>query len=71
MAKNMGKVVVIEHRCKGCQLCIPVCPKGLLALSDRLNSAGYQVISFNGEKECSGCTLCAQVCPDVALEVYR
>ncbi len=67
----MGKVIIIEKRCKGCQLCIPVCPQGLLSLGQKLNAAGYQIVSFQGESECNGCTLCAQICPDVALEVYR
>jgi 2-oxoglutarate ferredoxin oxidoreductase subunit delta len=67
----MGKVVVIEQRCKGCQLCIPVCPKELLTLSDKFNSAGYHTVSFTSDEGCSGCALCALVCPDVALEVYR
>ena len=67
----MGKVVVNENRCKGCELCIDTCPHGLLSLGQRLNKSGYHVICVNDEQnKCTGCALCARICPDVALEVY-
>ena len=47
----MGKVIVIEKRCKGCQLCIPVCPKGLLTMGQKFNAAGYHIVSFHGEAD--------------------
>ncbi|MBT8340278.1 MAG: ferredoxin family protein, partial [Desulfatitalea sp.] len=28
-------------RCKGCGLCVMVCPKKVLAISDQLNPRGY------------------------------
>ncbi|MBC7220366.1 4Fe-4S binding protein [Candidatus Bipolaricaulota bacterium] len=66
-----GMVVVDRERCKGCGLCVGVCPFGVLELSATYNSAGYPVVSASHPEKCTGCTLCAQTCPDVALEVYR
>ena len=39
MAK--GKVTIDEVICKGCGLCVSVCPKKVLALSaEKINAAG-------------------------------
>ena len=67
----MAKVVVLGERCKGCELCLSACPKGLLQMSPEYNQAGYHMVRTSRQEECTGCALCAQMCPDVALEVYR
>ncbi|MCB2189518.1 MAG: ferredoxin family protein [Deltaproteobacteria bacterium] len=72
MAK--GKITIDRERCKGCQLCIAVCPKKQIKVSGDLNAKGYYPAEFcEGEDQegCTGCSLCALVCPDVAIEVYR
>jgi 2-oxoglutarate ferredoxin oxidoreductase subunit delta len=67
-----GKIVVDEERCKGCQLCITVCPFHLIQVSDNINSKGYHPAKFvDLERKCTGCTLCALTCPEIAIEVYR
>ena len=66
----MGKVIIDKERCKGCQLCLEICPKHLLETAESTNSFGYRpVVTVKGE--CSGCTLCALICPDLAIEVYK
>ena len=67
----MGKVVIDEERCKGCQLCIEVCPKHLLGAAESTNNFGYQPARVVGEEQCTGCALCAVMCPDIAIEVYK
>lgn len=70
-----GTVDIERERCKGCLLCVDVCPNGRLECDDRMNAKGYlparsrEVASL--EKECTGCTMCAVVCPEGAIEVYR
>ena len=55
--------------CKGCVLCVPVCPPGVLSMSEAVNDKGYRYpILVEG---CTGCELCAKVCPDYCFEVYR
>lgn len=68
----MGRITVDEQRCKGCGLCINVCPKKILKLSeDKLNDKGYSfMVCFNMD-ECIGCARCAMMCPDIAIEVER
>lgn len=68
----MGRIVIDEERCKGCELCTIPCPKGLVKMTDHFNSKGYRPSCFaDPEGECTGCALCAMMCPDVAITVYR
>lgn len=76
MAQNKkGKIIINRDICKGCYLCVSVCPNDVIQVSERLNHQGYypaESISNPEEgKFCIGCALCATICPDVAIEVYR
>jgi len=73
-----GRIEIDRDLCKGCGLCITVCPKEQIEISDELNSSGYYPAAFKGNAvndvsliKCTGCALCAITCPDVAIEVYR
>ncbi len=70
MAKVKGEIVINSERCKGCQLCVPVCQQFTIAMSDKLNSKGYHYASVINE-DCNGCINCALVCPDGVITVYR
>lgn len=72
MAK--GKIIIDREKCKGCELCVSVCPKQCIAISSGLNDKGYYPAEFSQGEEgdcCTACTLCALTCPDIAIEVYR
>ena len=74
--KVKGKIRIDRERCKGCHLCMEVCPNGRLRPDVALNLKGYTPACFHeltaeGEKGCTGCAQCATVCPEVAIEVYR
>ncbi len=69
----MGKIIISEDRCKGCELCIDVCPYGLIEMSVEVNLFGYHTAKFvngNGEK-CTACKFCGMMCPDFAIDVYK
>ncbi len=70
MAK--GRVSINQDCCKGCNLCVSVCPVHILELStQQINVIGYHpAIVVDGEK-CIGCSFCALICPDVCIEVER
>jgi len=71
MAK--GRIKFDENRCKGCELCISVCPLKLLKLHDvNINIKGYRPASTSDENmtKCIGCANCAVICPDGAISVY-
>jgi len=66
-----GWIEVNDLQCKGCELCISVCPKDVLALDmDRLTPKGYHP-AFLISEGCTGCAICAIICPDAAITVYR
>ncbi|MBU4560913.1 ferredoxin family protein [bacterium] len=67
----VAKIVIDKERCKGCKLCIPVCPKNLITMSQRLNSKGYHPAEQAKEGECTACGLCYLICPDVAIEIWK
>jgi 2-oxoglutarate ferredoxin oxidoreductase subunit delta len=65
-----GKIIINTERCKGCGLCVSVCPKGGIIISKQSNKNGYFPAEANGI-DCTGCAICAIICPDAAIEVYR
>lgn len=68
----MAKVEFREDRCKGCELCIAVCPKKIVVLRcDRLNARGFHPAGVDAMEQCTGCAFCAQICPDGVIEVER
>ena len=69
MAK--GKVTINEVICKGCGLCVSVCPKKVLELSKtKINPAGYNPAEMISD-DCIACTSCAKMCPDCAIVVEK
>jgi len=64
-----GTVAIDVELCKGCGLCIPVCPPKVLEMSVAVNSKGYRYPLL--QPGCTGCELCAKVCPDYCIDVYR
>lgn len=57
------------ERCKGCALCVTVCPKGVLEMSAQLNLKGYFPVARLHPDRCVFCALCCTMCPDVALTI--
>lgn len=58
--------VICEERCKGCGICTAFCPDKALALGDRTNAFGYQVVRMTAPA-CRGCGRCYLMCPDVVF----
>jgi 2-oxoglutarate ferredoxin oxidoreductase subunit delta len=68
-----GYVVIHEHRCKGCDLCIPACPVDIIVKAGpgKLNWMGWIPVEVEDMSRCIACNLCATVCPDQAIDVFR
>lgn len=49
--------------CKGCGLCIAICPKKVLELNEQVKSVAVR------PNDCIGCRQCDNVCPDMAITV--
>ena len=59
MAHRPATVTIDVERCKGCVLCIDVCPPRVLVMTEHeVNAMGYRYpILLDG---CTGCELCLQ-----------
>ena len=70
--KRIGKLVIKEDLCKGCGLCVSVCPKNVLELDmNIINTKGYSPSSAVRPDECIACGNCAITCPDSVISVYK
>lgn len=68
---NRAKIKIDTNLCKGCQLCVVFCPKGLLELEkSKVNIKGISFVKMKKGK-CIGCMSCAIMCPEAAIEVYK
>lgn len=68
----MPRVTVNEGRCKGCGLCVSVCPKKILELDkNRLNEKGFNPASVADSEKCIGCAFCAVICPDAVITIVK
>lgn len=54
-------------RCKGCGLCVDVCPKNVLEISGEVNTKGYFPVYQARPEDCIFCAICCTMCPDVAI----
>lgn len=58
------------EKCKGCGMCVEVCPKKIIFIKqDKFNKKGYYIATVDNVEKCIGCGLCAIRCPDSAIEV--
>ncbi len=56
-------------RCKGCGLCVSICPKKVLEISERVNKKGYFPAYQARPEDCIICAMCCTMCPDVAITI--
>lgn len=67
-----GRVTFREERCKGCGLCVSVCPKHILAINERItNEKGYHPSGIVDQEKCIACANCAKICPDSVITVEK
>jgi 2-oxoglutarate ferredoxin oxidoreductase subunit delta len=58
-----------ENRCKGCGLCVAVCPKNVLEISEQVSPKGYFPAYQARPEDCITCAVCCVMCPDVAITI--
>ncbi len=73
MAKAI--VEITGEKCKGCAVCVVVCPRGCIQLElTTFNANGFHPAKFtyHGTKgDCNACGLCYMVCPDYAVTTIK
>lgn len=66
------KMTVISERCKGCGLCVSVCPKKIVRIqTERRNKRGSFTAECTDDSACVCCTRCALICPDCAIVIDK
>jgi len=69
--RPLTNIDVLQEKCKGCALCVVVCPRGCLTLDTGVyNSKGFYPAAFRfqgSRRACNACGLCYMVCPDYAI----
>ena len=63
------KIKFETQECKGCGLCVDVCPKHIIKMSEIFNQMGHRYAEVSDEDKCTGCGLCFQMCPDLVIEI--
>ncbi len=64
--KSGGALIFVNDAwCKGCGICVEVCPKTILGLDGR-----DKPVLLNGD-HCTGCLRCELLCPDFAMVVVE
>ena len=67
-----ARVSFREERCKGCGLCVSVCPRHILQLDEtRTNTRGYHPSTIIDQSQCIACCNCARICPDSVITVEK
>jgi indolepyruvate ferredoxin oxidoreductase beta subunit len=56
---------IIREWCKGCDICVKMCPERCLALD------AQQLAVLSKPDRCTGCRVCEWLCPDFAIEVVK
>ncbi len=68
----MARITVDAGFCKGCGLCVDVCPFHIIELDpNTITQKGYHPAHCIDVDRCTGCATCALMCPDVAIKVER
>jgi 2-oxoglutarate ferredoxin oxidoreductase subunit delta len=57
------QIDINENWCKGCEICVEVCPKNVLKMEDFV----AKVVDLDS---CIECMLCEVLCPDFAIVVH-
>ena len=65
----MHRLHVNASYCKGCQLCVEICPKDAIVPSKTINAKGYVLPEEGDMNRCTACGLCELVCPDFAIAI--
>lgn len=62
-------VSVDHNRCKSCDICVDVCPTGVLAMIFDPTTTLGKTVKIIAPQDCIGCKDCELECPDFAIFV--
>jgi 2-oxoglutarate ferredoxin oxidoreductase subunit delta len=69
MPAKAQEIIVDPRLCKGCHICIHVCPHEVLEKSPDVDNRGFYLPRVIDITRCKVCHLCEMHCPDFAIRV--
>ena len=67
----MTDILLDSNCCKGCDICIAICPRQIFVKSKKRNNLGTSIPDVTHKDQCTECRLCEKMCPDGAISVER
>jgi 2-oxoglutarate ferredoxin oxidoreductase subunit delta len=68
-SKTKHKITLRPFYCKGCGLCVDICPTGTLLLTTNKRTRWGVSAIKSAPDYCIGCKMCEHRCPDFAILV--
>ena len=65
----MARITVDKACCKGCDICLSVCPNKIFVRSKKRNNYGSNMPEVTNAEACVVCRICERLCPDGAINV--
>jgi 2-oxoglutarate ferredoxin oxidoreductase subunit delta len=64
------KAQINSEKCKGCDLCLAICPMSAIRKSGKGNKKGFDYVEIDLVK-CTGCGACYVICPDCCIDIIE
>lgn len=69
--KKVSSIYINQKWCKGCYICLEVCPKKVFEKSKEVSEKGFNPVSVAHPDQCTACLQCEMLCPDLAITVKK
>ena len=66
---HAARIVINADWCKGCYICVSVCPRDVLAIDQGAWTGSFHPVIVAQAERCTVCRNCELLCPDLAIEV--
>jgi len=67
--KKVALIQINQKWCKGCYLCLEICPQKVFGKSKEVTEKGFQPVAIIHAEKCTFCRQCEMLCPDLAIRV--
>jgi len=65
----MAEIAINRGWCKGCYICVSVCPHRVLEVDQESFDHGFHPVVAARPEDCTVCRQCELLCPDLAIQV--